>query len=238
MRVLALDTTARAGSVALAENDGVVLERVGDPARSHTERLPGDLMRALGEAGWRSASVDAFAVVAGPGSFTGLRIGIATMQGMSFVHGRPLFAVSALEALAHVFAAEREAGVHIGAWVDAYRREVYAALYRVRSGRSFSAERLAQVDAPSVGIPEALLERWTGLVPRIDVLTGDGAAAFAAVIGDRAVVAPTPALAGAAALMASIRAEAGEPADPAQVQPIYIRRPDVEVTRELARGTR
>ena len=87
MRVLALDTTTRGGSVAIAEDGRVVFERVGDGARSHAERLPAELIDAVQTVGWSLADIDLFAVASGPGSFTGLRIGIATMQGLAVVKG-------------------------------------------------------------------------------------------------------------------------------------------------------
>src|SRR5258706_6477107 len=99
MRVLALDTTTRAGSVALVEDDPIVAEGEGDEARSHAERLPGDLVTVLKDAGVGLAAIDLFAVASGPGSFTGLRIGIATLQGLAFVGARRMVALSALEAL-------------------------------------------------------------------------------------------------------------------------------------------
>src|SRR6185312_7287850 len=86
----------RAGSVALVVDDRVVDERAGDGSRTHGERLPAELAQ-LG-ASWDS--IDVFAVAVGPGSFTGLRIGIATIQGLALVTGRRIAAVSALEALA------------------------------------------------------------------------------------------------------------------------------------------
>src|SRR4051812_37344406 len=101
MRVLALDTTTRAGSVALVEDDRVVAERAGDPARSQGQRLPGD----LADLGAPWTAIDVFAVASGPGSFTGLRIGIATMQGLALVTGGRLVGVSALEALAQIASA-------------------------------------------------------------------------------------------------------------------------------------
>src|SRR4051794_31362530 len=100
MRVLALDTTTRAGSVALVADDRVLFEAPGDAARSHAERLPVDLLRAVQSAGLTLGDVDVFAVASGPGSFTGLRIGIATMQGLAFVHGKRVAPVSVLLALA------------------------------------------------------------------------------------------------------------------------------------------
>src|SRR5215831_17702615 len=119
MRVLALDSTTRAGSVALVENGVVVDQRAGDPSRTHGERLPAELA-ALG-APW--PTIDVFAVASGPGSFTGLRIGIATMQGLALVTGRRLVAVSGLEALAQLAGADAAPGARVAAWIDAQRGE-------------------------------------------------------------------------------------------------------------------
>src|SRR5713101_7862843 len=110
MRILALDTTTRAGSVALVEHDCVIEERAGDPARTHAERLPREIHALFDGRGIGSADVDLFAVASGPGSFTGLRIGIATMQGLAFVHRRKIAPVSALEALAPVARGDAGAG--------------------------------------------------------------------------------------------------------------------------------
>src|SRR5450631_4316072 len=104
MRVLALDTTTRAGSVALVEDDRVVEEREGDSSRTHALRLPAELLRVLETRGLAIADVDLFAVASGPGSFTGLRIGIATMQGLAVVQQRRVAGISALDALAHLAA--------------------------------------------------------------------------------------------------------------------------------------
>ena len=83
MWVLALDTTTRDGSVALIRNDTVVLARPGDPGVSHAERVPADLRAILAEAGLALGAVDVFAVATGPGGFTGLRIGLAAVQGLA-----------------------------------------------------------------------------------------------------------------------------------------------------------
>src|SRR5579863_1136343 len=102
MHVLALDTTERAGSVALVTDGRVMVERSGDPARTHAQRLPGDILRLLDDAGVSLGAVDVFAIASGPGSFTGLRIGIATLQGLALVNRRRIVPVSALEALAQI----------------------------------------------------------------------------------------------------------------------------------------
>src|SRR4051812_31583339 len=130
MRVIALDTTTRAGSTALIDGDRVVDERPGDGARTHALRMPAEIVEIAAANGWALSDADLFAVASGPGSFTGLRIGIATIQGLAFVHGRRVVAVPALVALAHAAARGLPDGAVIGVWMDAHRGDVFAALYR------------------------------------------------------------------------------------------------------------
>ena len=96
MHVLALDTTTREGSVAIVADDCVLFEKSGDVSRSHAERLPEELTTALAVAGLATSNIDLFAVASGPGSFTGLRIGIATIQGLAVVHRKRVVPISAL----------------------------------------------------------------------------------------------------------------------------------------------
>jgi tRNA threonylcarbamoyladenosine biosynthesis protein TsaB len=232
MHVLAIDTTTRAGSVALVTDDGVVVERSGDPTRTHAERLPGDILSLLHDAGVALAAVDVFAIASGPGSFTGLRIGIATLQGLAFVSGRPIVPVSALEALAQAGSQLLPAGAVVAAWIDAHRREVFSALYRVAEGPAFVPARLREMDAPAVDDPASTLMRWEANATMPSVFIGDGAVLYAELLAGRGAVIPPPALAGAIGTMAVHRARAGETIDPAGVQPLYIRRPDAELARE------
>ena len=156
MLVLALDTTTRAGSAALVRNGEVLREERSAPDRPHATRLPADLMVLLARTDVRLEDIDLFAVGAGPGSFTGLRIGIAAMQGLAFARRKPLVGVSTLDALATVALADT-----VVAWIDAWRGEVYAGHY-VRGVSS---------GPPVVGHPHELLE------PPISAATfiGDGA---------------------------------------------------------------
>jgi tRNA threonylcarbamoyladenosine biosynthesis protein TsaB len=232
MRVLALDTTTRTGSVAFVEDDRIVAECVGDPTRTHTSRLPGELLALLGPAGLTPSDVDIFAVAVGPGSFTGLRTGIATVQGLALVTGRRVVAVSALEALAHVASLDRPAGTLVGAWIDAHRRDVFSAAYRVADRPPFDLSRLVEVDAPQVGRPETILTHWSGANRVPAVIAGDGAMLYAEVVGTCSVAIPLPALAGAIGRLAVSFARAGRALEPAAVQPLYIRRPDVEIARD------
>src|SRR5882724_2514840 len=232
MRVLALDTTTRGGSVALVEDDRVIAERSGDAARSHAERLPSDLLRILAERGVSASDVDIFAVAAGPGSFTGLRIGIATIQGLAFVTRRRIVAVSVLEALAQAASASLHPGTIVASWMDAHRREVFSALYQVAEGVPFAPDRLMEIDGPTVAEPAATLARWAERFPPAEIFVGDGAAAYAELLAERGRVLPPLPLAGTIGLMAVQRAASGKTVDAAGLQPIYVRRPDAEIDRD------
>jgi tRNA threonylcarbamoyladenosine biosynthesis protein TsaB len=232
MRVLALDTTNRAGSVALVVDDRVVDERAGDATRSQGERLPAELAQ-LG-APW--PTIDLFAVASGPGSFTGLRIGIATMQGLALVTGRPVVGVSALEALAQLASADAGPGAFIAAWIDAQRGEVFSALYQAASAPMFTADRLVEVEAPMAASPSATLAAWSKYDLRSATFAGDGAVRYAAALGSGesqgATLAPMALLAGAIGRMAAASASRGLAVSPAALHPLYVRRPDVELARE------
>jgi tRNA threonylcarbamoyladenosine biosynthesis protein TsaB len=231
MRVMALDTTSRGGSVALVDDGRVVDERAGDAARTHGERLPGELA-ALGVE-W--SSVDVFAVCAGPGSFTGLRIGIATIQGLALVGRRPVVGVSALEAVAQVASGDLAEGDTIGVWIDAQRGEVFSALYRVAAGTMFTPERLLELEAPAVAAPLATVDAWSRYDLPATLFAGDAVARYAAALEASGLLRRTEQsmlLAGAVGCMASIRAERGQSAAPDAIRPLYVRRPDAEIHRQ------
>ncbi|HXH25052.1 MAG TPA: tRNA (adenosine(37)-N6)-threonylcarbamoyltransferase complex dimerization subunit type 1 TsaB [Vicinamibacterales bacterium] len=233
MLVLALDTTTRAGSCAVARDGAVVREEASNLSRPHSARLPGELMALLERARLPLDAIDVFAVATGPGSFTGLRVGIATMQGLAFAARRPLIGVSALDALARRAAGARPAaGGRIATWVDAWRGEVYAALY----------ERGVEIDPPVVARPDALLERYAATGGTAEYLfIGDGAEVYRELIRTRlgaAIADPVaPMLAGTIAQMATEAHRAGGAPPPHAIRPLYVRRPDAELARD-ARAAR
>jgi len=243
MLILALDTTTRGGSLSL-ESDGSLLETFeGDGARTHATRLPGDLLDCLARHGRTLADVDLYGVAAGPGSFTGLRIGIATVQGLAFAHGRPVVAVSALDALAEasgsggpVATGTEDGGAMKAAWMDARRGEVYACLYRQVAGS------WTPVTEPVVQPPDEVLAGWMPLLAKRTVtFVGDGALAWIDVLeralgGDALVVRPLPPLAPAIARLSRRVASAGGAVPPHAVRPLYIRRPDAELARDRRAG--
>ena len=231
MRVLALDTTTRTGSVAVVEDDRVIDERAGDQAHTHAERLPGEILAIVAANRTPLDSVDLFAVASGPGSFTGLRIGIATVQGFAFVQGRSMVGVSALDALAHCASLGLSAGAHVAAWMDAYRRDVFAALYRVTDAPAFDPDRLVELDPPSVDSPAATWARWANEFDVPSVIIGDGAVLYEAMVTPSRVMRP-PLLAGAIGRLAVNYMRRGGAVHPSAVHPLYVRRPDAEIARE------
>jgi tRNA threonylcarbamoyladenosine biosynthesis protein TsaB len=234
MRVLALDTTTRAGSVALTEDDRIVDERHGDATRTHAARLPAEILAIVDAHGLTLADIDLYAIASGPGSFTGLRIGIATVQGLAFVHSRRIVAISALEALAQLGTSDAPPGTIIAAWMDAHRHEVFAALYRVTDAAPFHAERLVEVEGPTAGTPSSTLARWAAQLDRLpDRFAGDGAALYADEIGDAVPAARIAAPALIAAAMARMAlARQSNAVEPAAIRAVYVRRPDVEIARD------
>jgi tRNA threonylcarbamoyladenosine biosynthesis protein TsaB len=230
MRLLALDTTARAGSVALARDGAIVEARAGDPSRTHGERLPGDVLRLLSDHNLVPSDIDVYAVAAGPGSFTGLRVGIACVQGLALANGRRVVAVSALDALANIGQSAAGEGF-IAAWIDAQRGEVFAALYAASS----------VVEAPSVGTPARTLESWRARLDDRPVLAlGDGAGRYehllrAAGPHVRLFEPAAPMLAPSIAELALKEVAAGRTIAPHAIVPIYIRRPDAELARHAHR---
>ncbi|BAE74607.1 tRNA threonylcarbamoyladenosine biosynthesis protein TsaB [Sodalis glossinidius str. 'morsitans'] len=148
-RILALDTATEACSAALMLDDDVLLERFTLAPREHTQRILPMVDSLLAEAGMTLKSLDALAFGRGPGSFTGVRIGIGIAQGLALGANLPLIGVSTLAVLAQ--SAWRQTGVcQVLTAIDARMGEVYWAPYQHQAGVWLGEEREA------VAAPEAL----------------------------------------------------------------------------------
>jgi tRNA threonylcarbamoyladenosine biosynthesis protein TsaB len=215
--------------------DGVVIvEREGDGTRTHGERLPRELMAVLDAAGATLHDVDRFAVCTGPGSFTGLRVGIATMQGLALAQHKLIVPVSAFEAMAsdvpRSSTLDPRSSEPIAIWIDAHRGEVFAVLY--------SADGRTMLHEPTSLAPAETLDAWiaTGALTADAAVhfAGDGALRYEDVIRERLADprlphSPRP-LAGTIATIAG--AEPARGVSPHAVAPLYIRRPDAELARD------
>ena len=205
-RILAIDTTSKSGSVALAEDGSLVRELPMESDEGYSPILFGHLQSLLEQTGWNLGSIDCFASAAGPGSFTGVRVGLAAAKGLAEAAGKPIVAVSNLEAIALLGRQELRAPL-----IDAKRGEIYAALYD---------SSLQVVCEPTV----THLERWlTTLPPGVEFLT----TGFDPPVTPLRVVGP--ALAGAIAQIAHHRLMAARVDDAAAVDALYVRRSDAEL---------
>jgi tRNA threonylcarbamoyladenosine biosynthesis protein TsaB len=239
--ILALDTTTRAGSVAVTRDDEVLSLVIGDGTRTHGERLPGELDRALRQAGIESRDLALLVVASGPGAFTGLRIGLAVMQGLAMVRGVPVVGVSALDALAFTVAPLLAASdIALMTWMDAARGEVFSLEFRpsamTASAESIDSPPLQSTADAIVATPSAILAVLDRSHARSTVFVGDGATRYQDDIaawsdgGSRVLDTPislAPALASLGRRLAAL----GAAGPPHALQPLYVRRPDAELER-------
>ena len=168
MLILALDSTAQVGSVALCEGDGHLLaECTLNTGNTHSETLLPTVEFLLKSCGVTVDDIDLFACTAGPGSFTGVRIGAATVKGLAFGKGKPCVGVSTLEALATN--ARAFEGI-ICPCMNARRQQVYNALFESKDGK---LTRLCEDRALAI---EDLLKEVSEYAPEKRIyLVGDGA---------------------------------------------------------------
>jgi tRNA threonylcarbamoyladenosine biosynthesis protein TsaB len=227
MLILALDSSTRVGSVALVSDGALEAEYTLSVQRTHAERLLPAIAQVLKDSGRVPADLDVVAVTRGPGSFTGIRIALATAKGLAYALRRPLVGVSTLSALAYGVARLADFACPL---IDARRGEAYTAVYRTLS--TGEAERVTDYLALPV---RDLLDRLGKYEGRI-AFTGDGAALHAGVIqsvlGERAVfpAEAVAALRGAwVAALAAARLTRGETDSPATLAPLYVRPAEAEV---------
>ena len=218
MVIVGIDASGPVSSVALIRDDALLAEeRLQAGARASREVLPA-LDRVMTGSGLSLERVDGFAAVRGPGSFTGLRVGLATARGLAMALGRPAVGFSALDLLA------RQAPVdvsRVSVWIDAKREEVYTAEYRKSQGDWELETRyglLSYAGAAAQASPGTFL--------------GSGAERYRVEIEKRGpefrVVGHCPHLAADAARAWARLAAAGVKPDPESLRPLYIRLSDAE----------
>lgn len=164
--ILAIETATLSGSLALVRGEELIASASGDPAVSHSNTLLADLDKLLSETPFRLGDIDLFAVAVGPGSFTGLRIGIATVKALAVTLDRPCAAVPTLQAVALAGGAS-ETSV---ALLPAGRGEVFAQLFSVSAEGAVTA-----IDEPSHISPQKMIDKY-GSLKRV-VWCGEGAIA-------------------------------------------------------------
>lgn len=234
MRILALETVTNAGSLALWD-DQTCRSLVGDASRRHGERLPTEIVSWLDELGTSLQDIDLLAVVTGPGSFTGLRVGIATVQGIALARQRRTLGISSLDALVAARQATSGEGGLIAPCIDGLRGEIFYSLIDTSAGRG-AFEGWRRLIEPAASTPEVAAARIIDVAAGKPVtVLGPGAERHAEVFRSTSTnlsIAPLDTgttIATGAAWLASVQsARAGSPH---ALQPIYLRRPDAELAR-------
>lgn len=223
-KILAVDTSSQSGSVALCCGATPVAESLLNVGKTHSEILLHQITSVVADAGWALSDLDLLVAVNGPGSFTGLRIGLATVKGLAQVLKKPVRGVSSLEALAAGQISSPEAPVC--AFMDARKKEVYAQLFGWQEGA------LRALNQARVLAPERLLQELTGDV----VLVGSGVPVYrdliVAELGRRALIPPPAAHQLRAALCAWPAWSAWKRGDCCradELAPLYIRPSDAEL---------
>jgi len=169
MNLLAVDTSTTSCSVALFSGDRLLAEVVYAAGKTHSRHLMSMIHRILEECRCEPADVGGIAITRGPGTFTGLRIGISTVKGLAEATGTPVVGVSSLAALAFPFALH---DCPVVAMIDARRGEIYYTQYR---GSTQPATRV------SVGAPETV----AAALPENAILVGSGALLYRRIFENR-----------------------------------------------------
>lgn len=211
------------GSVAVMTDDRLIAEHTLTVAMTHTERLMTAIDDLLRAATLRIHDIDGVAISIGPGSFTGLRIGVTTAKSLAYSIQKPIMAVPTLDALAAQYLFT---DVLICPMLDARKKEVYAALYR--NQRETVERQSAYVVMPP--------DRFLRDVHEPVILLGDGASAYrhtiSEILGERAIFADAAHRLPRASLIAKLgdeRFSAGQTDDCLALTPLYIRKSDAEI---------
>lgn len=221
MLILALDTSTDQASVAIADGRRIRAELTWLAAGNHSHHLTGAIQEGLRLAGVEVADLEGLAVAIGPGSFSGLRVGLAEAKGLALARVLPLVGIGTLDVTAH---GARYAGGPILAVVPAGRGRFYAAPYGSADGRWQRTGDYRQVTAAGAAM----------LAPD-HLVVGEGADSIAQ-LNPALTIGPTLRRAGYLAELGSKRLADGEIDDLNAIEPLYLRRSAAEETRAQTRG--
>ena len=233
MLILAIDTSTRAGSVALLRDRQLLEEIAAREETPYSTRLFRDMELLQSRAPFRVDQIDVFAVAAGPGSFTGLRVGLTAVKGWAEVHRKRIAAISGLEAIA---AQEDGDADMISPFLDARRGRVFGSTYRRSRGQSSSLQLIGEEAILSVEEFLTLVKRNCGTRQAVlvsatpEVLPPE---LVESILPGARMAQVSPSLAPTIGRLAFDRANRGELVDPLRLDANYIRRSDAEVARKV-----
>ncbi len=231
MRVLAIDCSAKSVSVAIGEEGKIIAEGFLNITLTHSETLMPLINQTLTNSKLSLKDIDAFAISQGPGSFTGIRIGISALKGLAFGDNKPIYGFSTLDAMALTFTGFKTFNCIICPLMDARRNQFYNALFRLNNGK---IQRLTDDRAiPAENLFAELKEKYSG--EKI-MLLGDGAELFQKLTQreDNISLAPEGFSVQRALGMAVICSQKEcnlKPLSPEEIMPIYLRPSQAERER-------
>jgi len=237
--ILALETVTRAGSVALFDG-GRVEAAIGQTREPHGTRLPVEMLAFLTGHGRTLADLDFLSVVTGPGSFTGLRIGLASVQGIAMPAGKQVIPVPSLEAMAEAWRlAHPQDAARVITCLDGARADVFVAAFEIREPQSAGDARV--LVPPFVATPDEAARTLAALPRDLPlVITGDGALRYQHIwerdLPQATLDTATLNLAGGAVVIAARHTSLA--VAPHALRPLYVRRPDAELARARAHADR
>ena len=218
MRILALDSSTAACSVAIWDGDRVIASEYAEMARGQSEHLVPMIDTALRASAAKVGDMDMIAVTTGPGAFTGVRIGLSTARGLAMAADRPLLGVSTLDVLAHAVPDDDRKNLGVLALVDSKRGDVFS--------QRFDTQLHAFGD-PVALAPDHIIDHWALTSADRIALCGDAANMSAA---DRPHTKVTSSVHPSAETLARIAAKRGKPApEDSLPSPVYLRPPDVKI---------
>jgi tRNA threonylcarbamoyladenosine biosynthesis protein TsaB len=228
MKILSVETSTMLGGIAIMDDaSGLIAETRMNVKSTHSERLMTEIDHVLKQSGLDMSRIDAFAIAIGPGSFTGLRIGLSTVKGFSYATGRPIVSIPTLDAFAWNFPFSC---YPVCTLLDARKKEVYAALFVWEEDgfRKLKNEQAVKISK--------FLEEVKGLSYKHIIFAGEGAVLYqdeiirhmrgAAIFASPEKMIPSPSN---VAFLALQKAQRGEFSEPVSLSPFYVRKSEAEM---------
>jgi len=224
LRILALETSGRSGSVATLVDNNLLAQMELDPSERSAGALAPAVRQALAQSGWPPRSIQMVAVTIGPGSFTGLRIGVTTAKLLAYAAGAECLGIDTLDAIAAQVSTEIDSGRLVAA-IDAGRGELFVKRFVRGIAGSWTPEGETAIEA---------IDAWLARLAAKDAITGSAIAMLADHLPSDVLVVESrlwQPMAATVGRLAALRHAAGERGDAWKLAPFYLRRSAAEEKR-------
>lgn len=227
MKLLAIETSTMLGGVAIMDEDTLIAESRINVRVTHSERIMSAIDHILQQSGMNIEDIDVFAIAIGPGSFTGLRVGLSTVKGLIYASGKKIVSVPTLEAFAWNIPFSK---YQVCPLLDARKKEVYAGIFRWEDKGfvKIKNEQAVKIDKLLLDINEPTIFLGEGAIIYKNIIQKQ--LRELAVFGNPHDMVPCPAN---IAYLGMIKAKKGEFTDPVGLVPLYIRKSEAELKQAM-----